>query len=521
MKVSVAVVGGGVAGSTVSRFLAQHFHKSIAVTLFDQGQRGFGGRTSHRRVDISSRAVLPNDDGADEANANVDAFDHGCQFFFSSSPRFQDYVAEWEQLNVVRDWKERRVLWYSVDGSPHSVPSLPPSLLPHTPTFSSSSDQQQQQQQQQQQRKKRDFFGLIENPHKACYVGVGGMHGIAQHQARVAEKHGATLRRGTRVASTVRAARGSGWDLHGVSGQAAFHNTPEAVARAAAPVSLGSFDAVVFTDASCSFTGWHRASAGAADVAPDMAAWIARRPRVPLFTAMLTLPAGSVAADADCIVFESGPVWYACRNNAKLGAASPSDPSHPTAEASSAPRDCWTLISSPEFACQEIAAVPMSIPLAAAGPGSEAREFRPQENDYLNGQGGPADALCRAFLDSTTTPSMPRPPILYLQGQRWGSAIPGSLDARGEGGAAEGEADAVTDIAGTRYQRSVPDLSPRPDALSGPGRGQDFLADDDLGLYYAGDFVSTTRAPGVEAAVLSAEDCARHVAATLLKRAES
>ena len=41
--------------------------------------------------------------------------------------------------------------------------------------------------------------------------------------------------------------------------------------------------------------------------------------------------------------------------------------------------------------------------------------FKPQENDYLNGEGGPAQALLRAFLD-TVAGSAPPPAVLYLQG---------------------------------------------------------------------------------------------------------
>jgi len=43
---------------------------------------------------------------------------------------------------------------------------------------------------------------------------------------------------------------------------------------------------------------------------------------------------------------------------------------------------------------------------------------------------------------------------------------------------------------------------------------QDFLADDDEKIYYAGDYISHGR-PGVESAALSGLDVARHVASTL------
>ena len=82
---TVAVVGGGITGTTIARLLAESFQSSVAVTLFDQGQRGFGGRASHRRVDVASQKVLANIDDPLEDLRIIDSFDHGCQFFFASS----------------------------------------------------------------------------------------------------------------------------------------------------------------------------------------------------------------------------------------------------------------------------------------------------------------------------------------------------------------------------------------------------------------------------------------------------
>ena len=474
---TVAVVGGGIAGTTISRLLAECFQSSVKVTLFDQGQRGFGGRTSHRRVDVATNKVLANiDDVPLEGQVRmIDAFDHGCQFFFASSLHFrQGAVADWLAAGVVRDWEERRVLWCGSDGTTRGATCG------------------------------GDFFGISSIRGDPCYVGVGGMHSIAAFQASKAEQSGATLLSGTRVTGTARGGGGGGqWEIFGQSGQAAFHNAPEAEKRAAAPPSsLGTFDAVVFTDASCSYASWHRASAGAADIVPAMASWIAARPRIPLFAAMLSVPVDSAFAEADCVVFESGPLWYACKNSSKLGRQGVGS------------RECWTLISTPEFACQEIAAVPM----CDIGADGKPQTFRPQEDDYLNGQGGPAEALSEAFFKSLPS-DKPRPLVLYLQGQRWGSAIPGSLSGAN-----------TVEIAGTLYQRNIPPLSPGvvPGAVAVAAAGAQaqaqvqaqagngmFLFDDEQRVFYAGDFVCSSRVPGVEAAVLSAEDCARHVGALL------
>lgn len=474
MSKSVAIIGGGIAGTTAAR-LAQSL--GLSVTLFDQGQRGVGGRMSHRRVDRASHVVLPNDDlGA--TDGPVDRFDHGCQFFFSSSPRFTETVQEWIAAGVVTAWQQRCVLW-------------------STSTSSSSS--------------RRDFFGALENQLSPCYVGKGGMHNIARYQARMAIASGATLLTATRV-SSVQAAPDAGdrrWQVLGTSGFSALHNTPEVAAAGDAPKPLGMFDAVIFTDASSSQGKWHRASAGAAEIAPAMALWIASRPRLPLFTAMLVIPPGPWSAH-DAIVFDSGPVWYACRNSAKPGFGGGIDEGK---KASGEPiRESWTIVSTPEFACQEIAHVPMC-DQAEGG----VRIFKPQEDSYLNAPGvGPADVLARAFLDavqgpsSTSTSPSPSPlpspspsPWLFLQGQRWGSAVPGSLNY---------DKAEVVEIAGTLYQRTTPNLSPREPLDVG---GNDYLSDDAQRIYYCGDFVSR-RAAGVEAAVLSAEDCVRHVAQVLL-----
>jgi predicted NAD/FAD-dependent oxidoreductase len=81
---SVAIVGGGIAGAVAAATLAK---AGLAVTVFDQGRRGPGGRASHRTVADDGR-VLP-DDEAPPAGAGALEFDHGCQFFRADDPRMQ------------------------------------------------------------------------------------------------------------------------------------------------------------------------------------------------------------------------------------------------------------------------------------------------------------------------------------------------------------------------------------------------------------------------------------------------
>merc|ERR1719446_719120 len=102
----------------------------------------------------------------------------------------------------------------------------------------------------------------------------------------------ATLCRGQRVAE-VRHAPSQGhapshgrWELLGTSGESAFHDT----SVSATPHTLGTFDAILFTDASSALGSWPRASAGLPpELGEELARRVARRVRVPLFTCMVAL----------------------------------------------------------------------------------------------------------------------------------------------------------------------------------------------------------------------------------------
>ena len=124
-----------------------------------------------------------------------------------------------------------------------------------------------------------------------CYVGVGGMHSIARYEASAAVKRGATLRSGVRVSKIFplnkplmvqrddlesKRSRAIGvkrnekwlgnenddeetwnekgalnnslkWELFGVGGTAALHDTAEITAAAAQHHSLGCFHSVIVT----------------------------------------------------------------------------------------------------------------------------------------------------------------------------------------------------------------------------------------------------------------------------------
>lgn len=268
---------------------------------------------------------------------------------------------------------------------------------------------------------------------------------------------------------------------------------------------LAEVDIVLVTDASASFEGWHRASAGVSAVAPDMAAAVQSRARVPLFTAMVAFEA-PLDTQLDAFMLGSGDgdscsLWYAARSGSKPGLGAEGAP------------DCWTLVSTPAFAAAEISGTQMQDPATGA--------FRPQEDSYLNGAGGPAEALLDTFLAAVGRSNSP-PARMYLQGQRWGSAFPApvvkfsSTSAPGKYLSTEGAGTGGSrvKIAGVVYDTTTPDLRPHQGGAVGrhPGE-QDFFMDTQLGLYYASDFCST-RLPGVEAAVLSGLDAAEHIVKT-------
>ena len=64
MQKKVAIVGGGVSGSCAANHLISlgSIECDIDVVVFDQGGRGPGGRSSHRRISRSGMRSLSLDD---------------------------------------------------------------------------------------------------------------------------------------------------------------------------------------------------------------------------------------------------------------------------------------------------------------------------------------------------------------------------------------------------------------------------------------------------------------------------
>jgi len=441
-NIRVAVVGGGITGAVAASVLSQHFQH---VSLYDQGRRGIGGRASHRSVVVASQEQQPEETSYE--------FDHGCQFFRADTPVMQDLVRVWRQKGWVAPW-EARLGRINNDTSGGTTSS--------------------------------DFFGVPSRP-EAVYIGVGGMHQLPRRILQECPQ--IAVHRGTRVSGVERNDKGE-WQLRGVSGEAAFHDSKTQDAQAD---FLETVDAVLFTDRSSAFGAWHRASAGIPQAFQRGLDNRVRAPRVPLFSCMVALshpvrssiPYDAFTVDHTSSVNGESSLWFA--------ACSQSKPGFPVGAA-----ECWTLISTPAFAVEQIQETPMQDPVTGA--------FRPQENDYLNKVPGPLlwNAFCEAIRPSLEQTKQEMPEAVYLQAQRWGSGLPAPSSVLPED-------DAVVQVCGVDYAKQVPSLVyERPKEVS----ESDFVADDNMALFAAGDFTSH-RYPGFEAAALSGLDVAQHMVESL------
>ena len=84
----VAIIGGGMAGLVCARDLVDAGRE---VTVFDKS-RGLGGRICTRRQ-------------------NEMRFDHGAQYFTTTSPAFEAAVEEWVRAGAVAPWVGQFALW--------------------------------------------------------------------------------------------------------------------------------------------------------------------------------------------------------------------------------------------------------------------------------------------------------------------------------------------------------------------------------------------------------------------------
>jgi len=474
-KPRVAIIGGGITGASAASVLIgsdlltdgsinSNNEKNFIVDIFDQGRSGPGGRASRRRTEY-----------VDEKDGETQKFplqwDHGCQFFRADTSRMKNIVKKWTSLNLCYEWK----------GTFLSLPS---------------------------RAEKNDFFGIPSQP--PFYI-WGGMHTLPYtllNSFNEQTSSDLSIYSGTRVSNVEK--RGTKWFLNGTEGKAAYHDTRNKFTNQTTSLPLGheeGYDAIICTDVSSSFSAWHKASAGLPESFTKRVREMVGA-RVPLFSSLIAFD-GKTGINASAIVFShpnkvsngdqcseenKGPtkdtIWFAARSNSKNGMEDME-------------KECWTIISTPEYALQCIQDEPMQDP--------KTKEFRPQTKEYLlqKNENGPGHILEKAFLKHIKDElggEIKLPNIIHRDAQRWGSAMP----------ARKISSSLATNVMDVDYDLPSESLAPTKNLST---IQKSFIADDELGLYQAGDMVSSYTA-GFEGAVLSGVDVAEHLRATLYPNEE-
>jgi renalase len=90
----VLVVGAGLAGLAAARDLTNAGYRVLVL----EKSRGVGGRAATKRLELSRI-----DAGKTHLERIVRA-DHGAQFFTARGERFQNTIATWSELGIVREW---------------------------------------------------------------------------------------------------------------------------------------------------------------------------------------------------------------------------------------------------------------------------------------------------------------------------------------------------------------------------------------------------------------------------------
>jgi len=466
----IAVIGGGFSGVSAAKELLDNQDVNAVVHIFDQGGRGPGGRSSHRRIKVCEQEsgscitgiVIPDDDRINPNDSEVLDFDHGCQFFRVESEEFKnEYVNKWINKGFAAKWNGKFLNTKSKSND------LNDEIL---------------------------FFGFSSKCEMYC--GVGGMHTICRKIVSECEEvyckeNKFKCFRATRVKDILR--KKKQYELFATTGKAALHDTAESESKILEnTVSLGLFDGIIITDASASFENWHRASCGIRRIGGDFVNEVSKRPRVPLFTCMVAFekPISSIDFDYDGISFDLGKgakennniLWFACCNGSKPGFSD---------------KRCWTLVSTPEYCINEIQRETMQDKITG--------EFKPQTNEYLNGPLGPSQTMFKAFQNQvkkiTGNTNFLFPKVIYIQSQRWGSAFPSPLPIH---------KSHLREILGVTYNLlpRLQKIEKTEESYRERQQWKDFVVHDEQLLYYAGDYCSS-RQPGPEAAVLSGVAAAR------------
>jgi len=512
---NVAIIGGGITGASAASILASIHHNynhdhdhdnknkriepvlmntelnqklkngniHINVDLFDQGRNNVGGRSNTRIVKTGENGIDSNDD-------IMMQWDHGCQFFRADTPRFQKVVSDWMAKDLISEWKGD-----FISSSKNSTKSSNCNI--------------------------DSFFGFPSLP--PFYIGNNGMSsipsGLLNHISSMestSNNRSINIFKGTRVAQMKRDEKSNKWFLYGVDGMAAYHDTPNKVVHELNQedniLQEYGYDAVLLTDVSSSFGKWHRASAG---VPEDFASRVRERvgSRVPLFTAMIAFDknetddgssSSSYNIPFDAASFDNNDtLWFAAKTNSKL-----ENNINPQ-------KECWTLVSTPDYALKKIEETPMQNP--------KTGEFIPQSKDYLLSV--PGTDLKNAFLKELSSKDgilgdgnhsimnpddMPK--VIHMDAQRWGSAMPSHRHL-------DESSDTRRVVCGVPYDIGKAPLAPTKleRKQKSDVTGGHFLSDESLMLYQAGDMMSSYT-PGFESASLSGMDAAESILNALYER---
>ena len=459
---NIAVIGGGICGACIASGLSSSFNNDqrlkqkyhLNVDIFDQGRNGVGGRTSHRMI---------------HEQDNIMRWDHGCQFFRADTPRMASIVKGWMASGLCAEWKGK---FTTVDSG----------LIGDDKNSVSCNNVGNDS--------KTSFFGMPNKP--PFYVGIGGMKSIAKGlidhavEASISDNSNCKVRlfEGTRIAGLHRNDGTKTWSLTGIGGEAAYHDTPESLAKSSIPRSIlngKEYDAVMLTDISSStFKSWHRASAA---VPESFVAKVKDKvgSRVPLFSCLIAFDE-PLPIEESAISFLNNPdIWFAAKSNNKPGIEG-------------LKKECWTIISTPQYAVRKIEETPMQ--------DRKTGEFIPQSKEYLTSVPGPE--LSQSFLKTLsrsrstsgiTLNEYELPNIVYLSAQRWGSAMPSHRHLN---------ENSITRkvLSGVEYDFGQASLAPtKVEKID----QNSFIVDKDLMLFQAGDMVSNLT-PGFEGAALSGFD---------------
>lgn len=358
---NIAVVGGGLSGLTCATKLLEVLQHAKA-TVFDMGVRGPGGRASTRRQ-------------------NGMQFDHGLQFMKlrkgnlkgddTATNDLRSLLSLWHQAGVATEWHGR---FGTIDSTSnvYNPCSRRDSTFGSGGVCGNGAD---------------GFCGFLRDG--PVWVGTPSNDSLC---TSLADLHPGRLSHAwaTKVTEVKQGERGS-WEVSGL--RKAEEGSKE--------VALGTFDAVILTDAMAGNPGSpgyiRMVAPGLSDMSDRMAAATA----APRLTLMAAFPRGAIRApfDATCVSNHDALEWLCC-DSAKPGRKGDSDGI-----------ECWTAVSTEAYALRVLESQPLRV----------HGEYSPAQPQYMQRVAEEmADAVC-SILEQWVPVS---PAVAtHAAAQRWGSCL--------------------------------------------------------------------------------------------------